>query len=158
MFNRDSLKLLEQKIVHRREDIADKSFGTELDVAYSLINELEVSDSFIYIYSPSVIVKGKSDGESKDKVESDFMLMAYNGEIISLKMAEIKTRASKKKQKKKQIKNYLMYFLGLEETLADEFATHIKEGNELKEVVNDAELYGKLEGNKAILELKYHIT
>jgi len=127
MFNKDSMAILKQRMEDRIEDIVDKSFGTELGVAYSLINELKFSDSFIYIYSPSVIVKETYDGEVKDKVESDFMLMAYNGEMVSLKLAEIKTRASKKKQKKKQIKNYLMYFLGIDETLADEFATHIKE-------------------------------
>lgn len=33
-----------------------------------------------------------------------------------------------------------------------------KNGNGLKEVVNDAELYGKLDGNKAILELRFNIA
>jgi len=51
-----------------------------------------------------------------------------------------------------------MYFFGLEETLADKLSSHIKDGNELKEVVDGVELYGKLEENKAILKLKYHIT
>ncbi len=158
MFNKNTLAILKQKMEHRMKYIDDKSFGAELKVAYSLINKLKFSDSSIYIHSPSVIVKDVSNGEPKDKVESDFMLIAYNGEMVSLKLAEIKMRASKKKQKKKQIKNYLMYFFGIDETLADEFATHIKDGNELKEVVKDAELYGKLDGNKAILELRFNLA
>jgi len=112
MFNKNSLAILKQKMEHRMEDIADKSFGTELEVAYSLVNELDISDSFIYIYSPSVIVKDTSDGVSKDKVESDFMLMAYNGKIISLKLAEIKTRVSKKNRRKNKLKTILCISLG----------------------------------------------
>lgn len=158
MFNKNSLKILKQKIEHRVKSIADKSLEVELKEACMLINELNVSDNSIYIYSPSVIVKDVSEEEPRDKVESDVMLMTYNGEMVSLKLVEIKTRASRRRQKRNQIKNYLMYFFGIDETSADDFAKRIKDGNELEKDVNGAKLYGKLDGNKAILELRFRIT